>query len=142
MTTATASSPRSSGKALNVGLWTAQVVAGTGFALAGVTKLTTPIAKLSAMMPWTGAVSEGFVRFIGVVDLAGGIGLILPAITRIQPRLTVLAALGCVVLQLLAAAFHTSRGEFAMLPVNALLLSLSAFILWGRNTRVPIAPRG
>ncbi|GJE60765.1 DoxX family protein [Methylobacterium sp. J-078] len=134
-------SDRSSGKALRIGLWIAQGLVALVFVLAGLTKLTTPIPDLSAMMPWTGQFPEAFVRLIGIVDIAGGLGIILPAATRILPRLTVVTALCCVVLQLLAMAFHVSRGEIPVLPLNLVLLTLSAFVLWGRATRAPIAPR-
>ena len=131
----------SAGKPLRIGLWVAQVVVAIVFCMSGFMKLTTPIGELSAMMPWTGQVSAAFVRFIGLVDLAGGIGILLPALTRIQPRLTVLAALCCVVLQILAFAYHASRGETQVLPMNVLLLTLCAFVLWGRSKKAPIAPR-
>lgn len=134
-------SQQPAGKALTIGLWAAQVVGGLFFCFAGFTKLTTPIPELSAMMPWTGAYSEPFVRFIGLVDLAGGLGLLLPSLTRIKPNLTVLAALGCIVLQLLAMALHASRGEYMVLPLNVFLLGISAFIWWGRGKRLPIQPR-
>ncbi len=133
--------PVSSGKALRIALWVAQALVAVMFVASGFTKLATPIAELSAMMPWTGQVSPAFVRFIGLVDLAGGIGILLPALTRIQPRLTVLAALGCVVLQVFAFGFHFYRGEFAVLPVNLVLLALSAFVFWGRSKKAPIQPR-
>lgn len=129
------------GKALRAGLWIAQILLAVLFCGAGLTKLTTPIPELSQMMPWTGAWPAGFVRFIALVDLAGGLGVLLPALTRIQPRLTVLAALGCVVLQVLAIVLHVSRAEWTVLPLNALLMSLSVFVLWGRGKRVPIDPR-
>lgn len=129
------------GKAFTIGLWAAQIVGGVFFCFAGFTKLTTPIPELSAMMPWTGAYSEHFVRFIALVDLAGGLGLLLPSLTRIQPNLTVLAALGCIVLQLLAMGLHASRGEFMVLPLNVFLLGISAFIWWGRGRRLPIDAR-
>lgn len=129
------------GKPLRIALWLAQAVVAALFCMSGVMKLTTPIPELSAMMPWTGQLPAGFVRFIGLVDLAGGIGILLPALTRIQPRLTVLAALGCVALQILAMSFHAYRGEFSVLPLNVMLLVLSAFILRGRATKAPIAPR-
>jgi hypothetical protein len=93
------------------------------------------------MMPWTGEHSEAFVRVIGLVDLAGGIGILLPALTRIMPSLTVLAALGCSVLQVFAIVFHTSRGEVVVTPLNFVLLSLALFVLWGRARKAPIAPR-
>jgi hypothetical protein len=93
------------------------------------------------MMPWTGDHSELFVRFIGFVDLAGGLGLLLPSLTRILPRLSVLAALCCVVLQVFAIVFHVSRGEAPVLGLNIVMLSLSLFVLWGRARKAPILPR-
>lgn len=138
--TPTSATP-SAGKPLRIGLWVAQVVVAILFCGAGFTKLTTPIPELSAMMPWTGQYSETFVRFIALVDLAGGLGILLPALTRILPRLTVLAALGCVVLQVFAIVFHLSRGEAMVVPLNIVLLALSLFVLWGRGRRVPISPR-
>jgi len=128
-------------KPLRVALWIAQVILAVMFCFAGFMKLTTPIAQLSAMMPWTGQVSELFVRVIGAVDLAGGIGILLPAATGILPRLTVLAALGCSVLQVFAIAFHVSRGEFNVLALNFVLLPLALFVLWGRARKATIACR-
>ncbi|MGL3105970.1 DoxX family protein [Bradyrhizobium sp. BR 1432] len=129
------------GRALRIGLWVAQVLLAFVFISAGLVKLTTPIPQLAAMMPWAGQYSEPFVRFVALVDLAGGIGILLPALTRILPRLTVLAALGCSVLQVFALVFHLSRGEAPIAPLNVVLLALSLFVLWGRNSKAPIAPR-
>jgi hypothetical protein len=129
------------GRALRIGLWVAQGLIFLVFASAGLVKLLTPIPQLAAMMPWAGQYSEAFVRSIGLIDLAGGIGILLPALTRILPRLTVLAALGCAVLQVFALVFHISRGEAAVTPLNFVLLALSLFVLWGRGRKAPIAPR-
>ena len=129
------------GRALRIGLWAAQILLSFAFVGAGLVKLTTPIPQLAAMMPWAGQYSETFVRSIALIDLAGGIGILLPALTRILPRLTVLAALGCSVLQVFALAFHLWRGEAEVTPLNVILLALSLFVLWGRNSRAPIAPR-
>lgn len=129
------------GRALRIGLWTAQALLAFVFISAGFVKLTTPIPQLAAIMPWAGQYSETFVRAIALVDLAGGLGILLPALTRILPRLTVLAALGCAVLQVIALVFHLSRGEADVAPLNVVLLGLSLFVLWGRNNRAPIAPR-
>ncbi|NTF52788.1 DoxX family protein [Agrobacterium rhizogenes] len=129
------------GKSVRLGIWVSQIAAAGLFCTSGVMKIMTPISELSAIMPWTGELSSGFVRVIGLIDLAGGLGLILPSLTRILPRLTVIAALCCIVLQILASGFHSYRGEFAVLPLNALLLGLVAFIFWGRSTKAPIAPR-
>ena len=129
------------GRGLRIGLWVAQALIFFAFASAGLVKLLTPIPQLAAMMPWAGQYSETFVRFIGVIDLAGGIGILLPALTRILPRLTVLAALGCTVLQIFALVFHISRGEAAVTPLNLVLLALAVFVLWGRSRKAPIAAR-
>ncbi len=63
-------------------------------------------------------------------------------LTRIRPGLTPLAALGFVTIQILAIGFHVVRGEIASsAPLNALLLGLSLFVLWGRTKKAPISPR-
>jgi uncharacterized membrane protein YphA (DoxX/SURF4 family) len=129
------------GRALRIGLWAAQVLLAFVFVSAGLVKLLTPIPQLAAMMPFAGEYSETFVRSVALVDLAGGIGILLPALTGILPRLTVLAALGCSVLQVFAFVFHVSRGEAVTTPLNVVLLALSLFVLWGRGRKAPIAPR-
>lgn len=129
------------GTPLRIGLWVAQFVLAALFIASAFMKIATPIPDLANMMPWTGQYSESFVRFIGLVDLAGGLGILLPALTRIQPQLTVWAALGCTVLQMFAMVFHLSRDEAPVLPLNVLLLSLSVFVLWGRARKFPILPR-
>jgi len=115
-------------------LWAAQVVAGAAYLMAGLMKSTQPIPRLAGMMRWPGDVQPGFVRFIGGIDAAAGLGLILPMATGILAFLTPLAALGSVVLQILAIGFHGKRGETRMtLGMNLVLLALSVFVLWGRR---------
>ncbi|MGC2780814.1 MAG: DoxX family protein [Bradyrhizobium sp.] len=124
-----------------IGLWIAQAVIFLGFSPAGLMKLFMPIPQLAAMMPWAGEYSEWFVRLIGLIDLAGALGILLPSLTRIKPGLTVFAALGCATLQVFAMVFHISRGETMVVPVNLVLLALSLFVLWGRSSKAPITPR-
>lgn len=140
MTTTTLQPP--AGRPIRIGLWVAQVLLAVAFCGIGLMKLTTPIPELAATMKWPGEYSPGFVRFVGVIDLLGGLGVLLPSLTRVMPRLSVLAAQGCVVLQVVAIAFHLSRGEANALLLNAVLISLAAFVLWGRSRKLPIAPRG
>jgi uncharacterized membrane protein YphA (DoxX/SURF4 family) len=137
-TTAAVISPKSR---MSVVLWIAQILVAILFCFAGFLKLTSPIPQLAAMIPWTGQSPETFVRILGAVDLAGGIGILLPAATRILPSLTVIAALGCSVLQVFAIAFHSSRGEFGVLPLNFVLLPLAIFVFWGRWKKAPIEGR-
>jgi hypothetical protein len=142
MTTTSDASGPAAGRPLRIGLWTAQAIVFALFSLFGSMKLFMPVDRLAAMWVWPGQVPTWFLHLTGVLDIAGGIGVLLPAITRIQPRLTVFAALGCTLLQIAAIMFHLSRGEAAVVPLNAVLLALSAFILWGRGKQAPIAPRG
>lgn len=137
----TSSQRQPAGKPLIIGLWTAQVLIFVAFTLFGSMKLFMPVEQLAAMWKWPGAVPVWFLRLMGIIDIAGGIGVFLPAITRIQPRLMVLAALGCVMLQICAIIFHVFRGEFPALPLNFVLLALVSFILWGRGKKAPILPR-
>ena len=133
-------SSRSPGRALSTALWIVQILLAATFVGTGLWKVLTPISKLAAMIPWAGQVSAGFLYFTALVDLCGGAGVILPAVTRIKPGLTVWAALGCAALQLCAIAFHVSRGEAAKTPFNALLVALSLFVAWGRR-RAPLVRR-
>jgi hypothetical protein len=121
------------GKGLTIALWTVQVLLFLLFAGTGVWKLTTPIAALAAKFPWMGEVSPGFLRLTAVVDLLGGVGVLLPTVTRMKPRLTMVAALGCALFQICAIVFHVARGEAANTPFNFLLVALSVFVLWGRR---------
>ena len=75
----------------------------------------------------------GLTRVIGVVEVAGAVAMILPIMLDIAPWLTPLAAAGFVAIQILAIGFHARRNELRqMLPINLVLLALSAFVLIGR----------
>jgi uncharacterized membrane protein len=126
---------------LSVSLWVVQSLLCLLFAGTGVWKLLTPVPQLAAQFPWMGQVPVAFMRATGVIDLLGGIGLLLPAITRIKPGLTALAALGCAVLQACAIVFHVARGEAVSTPFNFLLLALSIFVFRGRRSKALIQPR-
>ena len=130
----------STSKGLNIGLWVVQGLLFVVFTGTAVWKVATPVANLAAMIPWAGQVPAAFLYFTAVVDLAGGLGVLLPSLTRIEPRLTLLAALGCAALQTSAIVFHVFRGEAANTPFNFFLVALSVFVFWGRR-RAPIEPR-
>ncbi len=125
-------------KALHVSLWIVQIMLALAFGFAGFMKLTQPIALLAHGMPWTQVVPAALVRFIGTSELLGAIGLLLPSITRILPRLSALAGLGLTVVMVLAMAFHVSRGEMYGIPPTLVLGLLSAFVAWGRFRKAPI----
>jgi uncharacterized membrane protein YphA (DoxX/SURF4 family) len=117
---------------VDIFLWIVQAVLAAMFAMAGVMKLTQPKDKLPDRLPWTEDFSQGTVRFIGSVEFAAALGLILPAATGIAPVLTPLAASGLVVVMLLAAITHVRRKEPGAIAFNAVLLILAALVTWGR----------
>jgi uncharacterized membrane protein YphA (DoxX/SURF4 family) len=131
------------GKAITISLWVAQALLALLFGMAGVMKTFMPVPALVAIgINYAADLPLWLLRFIGVAELSGAVGVVLPTLTRIMPRLTPLAALGFVTIQVLAIGFHAMRGELAMaLPLNVVLLGLSLFVLWGRSTKARIAAR-
>jgi hypothetical protein len=128
---------------LNGVLWSLQLVWGFFFAGSGFGKVLLADGDLYAAAPravaWYAAVPQPLIVFIGVVEVLGGIGLILPAITRVRPRLAPLAAAGLALSMVLAAGFHVIRGEYALVPVNLVLGGVAAGIAAGRSNLRPVA---
>lgn len=127
-------------KALHIALWVVQVALALAFGMIGVTKLTTSEADL---IQQSGELIEkygvGLIRFIGIAEVLGALGLILPAALRILPILTPLASLGLAIIMGLATAFHASKEE----PVvtQLVFLALALFVFWGRIKKAPISSR-
>jgi uncharacterized membrane protein YphA (DoxX/SURF4 family) len=119
-------------KALHIILWVMQILLAVMLLWAGFTKLFEPIEKLSAMWPWTGQVPLVFVKFTGVVDVLGALGLILPSLFRINPKLTPIAAIALCVLMACAIVFHVARGEASHIGINIAFIGIGAFVAWGR----------
>jgi uncharacterized membrane protein YphA (DoxX/SURF4 family) len=117
---------------MNVALWVAQVVAGAAFLMAGIMKSTRPVPELAKRMEWVSWVSPGTVRLVGVSELAGGIGLILPWATGIARVLTPVAAAALVVVMLLGAGLHAKKNDWAHIAPSIVLGALCAFVAWGR----------
>lgn len=114
---------------MNIALWIVASVLAAAFLMAGLMKATQPKAKLAPNMPWVESFSAGTVKFIGVVEVLGAIGLILPGVTDTAPIFVPLAATGLAVIMLLAiVTVHAPRKEWPNVAVNALLLILAAFV--------------
>jgi putative oxidoreductase len=128
-------------RGLHIALWIVQILVGALFIFAGFTKAFQPAEELAKSIPWTVVVGMPLTRFIGVSQLAGGLGLILPALTRIRPGLTPLAGAGLALVMLLAFGYHVVRSEFQALPMNVVLGGLAAFVAWGRSRKAPILAR-
>jgi hypothetical protein len=128
-------------RALHVSLWLAQLLLAAAFLLVGYTHAIAPIAVAVARAPWVASLPVALVRFIGLAELAGALGILLPAATRIQPMLTPLAAAGLATMMVLAMPFHLVRGETNEIVINLVLGTLAAFVAWGRMWRLRIPAR-
>jgi uncharacterized membrane protein len=117
---------------MNVFLWVLQIVLAGMFVMSGLTKSTQPREKLLGKLPWVADFSAGTVRLIGIVELLGAIGLVVPAATGIAPVLTPLAATGLAVVMVLAMNTHRRRHEPGAIAFNAVLFALAVVIAWGR----------
>jgi uncharacterized membrane protein YphA (DoxX/SURF4 family) len=114
---------------MNIVLWVVQVVLSVVFVAAGANHaFNAEKAKTQPGMQWMGAVPKGLLTFIGVVEILGGIGLIVPAATGILPWLTPLAAAGLALAMLLAVGFHLTRREYSN-GVGTLVLGVVAILL-------------
>ena len=126
-----ASSPPANG-GLRTTFWVLQILLAVVFGASGVLKLSAPIDELGKMLPWVHDAPELMVRFIGIAELIGAVGLILPAATRISPILTPFASLSLTVVMTLAVLFHLTRKEFSAVPLPLVLGVLSGLVTWGR----------
>jgi len=124
-------------------LWILQVLWGVSFSITGFGKILwyKPALWNEALqqVPWLSAVPQDLAVFIGVAEFLGGVGLILPAITGVKPKLTPWAAIGLTLVMILAAGFHIARGEYNFVLLNLLLAGVAAFIAYGRLVVRPIA---
>ena len=121
---------------MNTVLWILQVLVGLAFIAAGYNHGFRQ-EEAKKQMVWMQALSSGTLTFIGVAEILGGIGLILPALTNILPVLTPLAGVGLTLIMILAAIFHFRRGETQAIVFNLILGALAAFVAYGRFVLVP-----
>ena len=117
---------------MNIFLWVLQILLAAMFAAAGIMKATQPKEKLAGQLAWVEDYSANTVRLIGVLELLGAIGLILPAATHILPILTPIAATGLAVVMALAINTHRRRHEPSGMIFAAVLLVLLVIVAWGR----------
>ena len=113
----------------NRALWIVQGLLAALFLFAGGMKLITPVEVLSVMSPFPGE----FIRFIGVCEVLGAVGLILPYALRLLPGLTALAAAGLVVIMLGATGTTLAIGGGVMALPTVVLGLLAALVAYGRR---------
>lgn len=125
-------------KTHNILLWIDQILLGTTLIWAAFIKLVQPIEQVQIMWPWTEEVSPAFIKLTGILDVAGGLGVLFPALLRFKPMLTPIAALGVVLLMISACIFHLSRGEASQIGFNVVFGILAAYVAYGRWKLSPI----
>ena len=127
---------------MHIALWVVQVLLAVGFFMAGGTKVAQPIEELAKQMAFVNEMPAFMVRFIGLSEVLGAIGLILPAATRIKPELTkIAAALLALVMGLAFLSHFVLTSDPSHAPPSLVLGLLSAFVAWGRHKKAPITPR-
>ena len=122
---------------MNIALWIVQGLLAALFLFGGGMKLVMPIAEMTQQMALPGF----FLRFIGVAEVLGGLGLILPGLFRIRPSLTPLAAAGLVIIMIGATGLTASSGDIKAALMPLVVGLLCAFVAYGRWKIVPHSDR-
>jgi hypothetical protein len=117
-------------KRMNYTLWTIQWTLALLYLFAGGLKLVVPVAEMAKQMQLPG----WFPRFIGVAEVLGALGLILPGLLRIRQELTQLAAVGLAIIMIGATVLMYANGANPAMPLAVGLLA--GFVAWGRWTAV------
>ena len=125
---------------MKVALWIVSVLLALAFVGSGTMKLVTPLDELATKMSFVTSFGQ-LTRVIGVAEVLGALGLVLPAATRIKPMLTPIAASLLALLMAGAVGTHLVLGEIDKSGGAIVLLLLSAFVAWGRIAKAPIAAR-
>lgn len=123
-------------KTMHIILWIIQGLLAVTFIWAGFMKIFKPG---DLPFPWIKD-NTNLVLLTGIVDLSGGLGIILPTLFRIQPKLTIFAAYGIILLMTAASVFHISRGEAKDIGFNIFMALLAVFVAWGRKKIATITP--
>jgi uncharacterized membrane protein YphA (DoxX/SURF4 family) len=126
---------RGTGKGMSVALWNTQALLAALFVFAGVMKFVMPLeemVKQSSLPAW-------FLLFIGVAEVLGGIGVIVPALLRVWPVLTPVAACGLLIIMAGATLISLPMGAVALFPF--LVGVLAGFVAYGRWRLKPIQAR-
>ncbi|MDN5881240.1 MAG: hypothetical protein L0H37_02600 [Nitrosospira sp.] len=130
------------GLPLRAGLWLAQVLLAGVYLPTGIVALALPASQVLTLVPWASHLSGAMLTFFGAVNVAAGLGVLLPSLTRVGPSLTVIAAVCSAILQVFAMFFYAILGGLAvMLPVILTVFTLSVLVAWGRSDKASITPR-
>jgi len=120
-------------KTKNIALWIVQGLLAVTFLFAGGAKLVMSAEQMAAPGPIQLPVA--FIRFIGVCEILGAIGMIAPGVTRIKPGLTPLGAAGLVIIMIGATVVNLVDGPAPAAAITIVLGALAAFVVYGRWLR-------
>ncbi len=115
---------------MKVAYWIVAALLALFYLFSGGLKVLRSADQLRPMMGWVDAVPLRLVRTIGVLEVLGALGLILPPLTGIAPALALAAAIGLVLLQIGGISLHLSRGEARLIGLNVVLLVLAGLEIW------------
>lgn len=124
---------------MNVALWIAQALLASMFLMAGVMKLTKPKKDLREKLgDWVDQYAGSTLKLIGLLELLGAVGLLVPIGLDILPILTPLAAIGLAMTMVGAIKIHADRMEHDKVKMNVALMTLALFIAVGRFVIIPV----
>ena len=115
-------------------LWIVQGLLAALFLFAGGAKLVLPLDQMAGPV----ALPGWFLRFLGVAEVLGALGLILPGLLRIRPGLTPLAAVGLVIIMIGAIAVTLLGGDLVPAMISLVVGGLAAFVAYGRWRLAPL----
>ena len=118
---------------MNIALWIVQALLALLFMFTGVMKFVMSVEEMTKQM----ALPGWFLHFIGVCEILGALGLILPCLTRIRPGLTPLAAAGLVIIMIGATVVTIMTTDIVMVPMPFVVGILAAFVAYGRWRLAP-----
>ena len=121
---------------LDIALWIAQFLLAAIFLLAG-TVHAFRYETARERLPWVKDLPRGIVVLDGVMEIVGGLGVVLPQLTGILPWLTPLAAIGLAAIMIIAMSLHARRKEYSAIGLPGLLFALAVFVAYGRWFLIP-----
>jgi len=113
---------------VNTIIWIAQAILAAVFLAVGLMKLTQPRAALQEKTPYVEDFTDGQVKAIGMVEVLGAIGVVLPAAISVAPILTPISACGLALTMVVAAATLIRRGEYSHVVLNVVIFALAVFV--------------
>jgi len=122
---------------MNIALWIVQILLALQFLIVGSMKAFFPLGTIAKPFRWVPTFPPVVVRLIGVCEILGVIGILVPPLTHIFPWLAIAAAVGFMVVVFSGALLHFSRREYTVIGPNILFFLLAAFVVYGRLMLVP-----